>query len=271
MSDSSNSYSSSDEVELEDNDNYKKQKKAVAYYVSGDEYCIKCKCCEKLEGRVPEPIDVTKYLTPAEIREAEDEDTRVRMAHYWKKLRESGGFDVDCPPFVGSGRAGNIYHKAHFLESTHNKTMLNDSIDFGIQQYNKETGKQMKLLEIDKVTVSPAGSHMIFFVTFIGSVIETNVTIEISDPVDKGTTSNVSIESSEPVEKGTTSNKDLYEAVVSYDVVCETCNVYVFRRQSDGEDMFKPRDNFYAELTRHPIRKACSGTIPDAVTEGLEK
>ncbi|CAN1145832.1 hypothetical protein LINPERHAP2_LOCUS14908 [Linum perenne] len=84
--------------------------------------------------------------------------------------------------------------------------MRNEAIKFGIQEYNKETGKQMELQKIEGVTVSQRGCHKIFFVTFIGSVIETNV----------------SIESSELVEKGTTTNEDIYQAVVSYDTLNRT-------------------------------------------------
>ncbi|CAN1137380.1 hypothetical protein LINPERHAP2_LOCUS10019 [Linum perenne] len=278
MSDSSNSYSSSsdDEVELEDNQIDKKQKKAVAYYVVDPEYYIKCKCCENLERTDPEPMpDVDDYLTPRQLREFEDKEARKHIARYRKKMRESGGFDVDCPPSVGGDRIGNIFNEAHFVGYPDYKLMLDESTKSAIKEYNEKTGKEMKLLEIRNVTVSQGGCNILFFLTLRCSVIEkgttSNVSIESSDPVDKGATSNVSIESSDPVEKGTTSNVDVYEAVVSYRSLNKTSYVLVFRRQSDGEDMFKPRCELYAKLTRYPNRKACSGTIPDAVPEGLEK
>ncbi|CAN1137379.1 hypothetical protein LINPERHAP2_LOCUS10019 [Linum perenne] len=255
MSDSTNSYSSDeDEVEVEDNPIDKKLKNAVAYYVVAP--FVNCKCCQELEKRVPAAIDVNEYLSTEKLKEFEDEDVRA--------------FDVDCPPFVGGRRAGIYFNGEHFARSTKMKFMRDEAMQCGIQEYSKATGKQMKLLEIDKVTVSQGGCHKIFFVTFIGSVVEngttSDLTVESSDPVGKGATSNVSIESSEPVEK-----EDFYEAVVTYDTLDKTSDVLIFRRKSDGKDLLEPRCPMFAKLTRYPNRKACSGTIPDAVTEGLEK
>ncbi|CAN1184824.1 hypothetical protein LINPERPRIM_LOCUS39317 [Linum perenne] len=270
MSDSTNSYSSDeDEVELEDNPITKKRKnKKVAYYVV--EPYVNCKCCQELEKIDPAAIDVNEHLSTEKLKEFEDEDARVRLAHYWKKLRESGGFDYDCPPFVGGRRAGIYFNGEHIAGLTKMEFMRDEAIKFGIEKYNEKTGKQMKLKKIDKLTVSQGGCHKIFFVTFIGSVVEngttSDLTVESSDPVGKGATSNVSIESSEPVEK-----EDFYEAVVTYDTLNKTSDVLIFRRKSDGKDLLEPTSGGVPFMLRYPNRKACSGTIPDAVTEGLEK
>ncbi|CAN1139794.1 hypothetical protein LINPERHAP1_LOCUS15094 [Linum perenne] len=139
----------------------------------------------------------------------DDEEANLRISRYYKKWIKSGGFEIDCPPFVDGGYAGFIFNKEHFVNYPNFDTMLEASVRFGIDKYNQETGNQMKLLQIMNVTVGKVGCQMVFFQTLKCSV------------VDHGTICNVGI----------------YQSVVSYDVLIETCEVLVFRRESDGQGL----------------------------------
>ncbi|CAN1137470.1 hypothetical protein LINPERPRIM_LOCUS22894 [Linum perenne] len=255
-----------DKFELEDNQTNKKQKKEIVYYPINP-YRV-CKCCQELENRASAPMpDLNEYLYQCD---EDDEEANLRIARYYKKWIKSGGFDVDCPPYVAGSRAGFIYNKEHFVGHPNYDTMLDASVRFGIETCNQETGNQMKLLQIMNVSVGKCRHRFSFFLTLKTSVVHhgtsepldqgtiCNVTTESSDPVDQGTTYNVTSESSDPVDEGricnvTSESSDpvvgIYEAVVSYDIVCKSCQVLVFRRKSDGKDLIKPNPTF-AALTR---------------------
>ncbi|CAN1137480.1 hypothetical protein LINPERPRIM_LOCUS22898 [Linum perenne] len=214
---------SEDEFELEDNQTKKKQKKDVVYYPI-DPFNF-CKRCVDMEKRVPEPMpDLDEYQF---IYFKDDEEINLRIAHYYKKLIQTGGFEIDCPPSaVGYPPAGFLLNKEHFVNYPNYRTMYEASIKAGIDEYIDVTGNQMTFVETENVTVGIVGCNMIFFLTMKCSLVE------------KGTICNVTSESS-----------DIYQSVVSYDEPTKICYVWIFRRKSDGEDLLEP-DPKFACITR---------------------
>ncbi|CAN1838858.1 hypothetical protein LINPERHAP1_LOCUS35570 [Linum perenne] len=233
-----------DRCELEDNRTKKKQKETVVYYPT-DPFMF-CKCCQDLENRDPEHMpDLNEYLYHSV---EDDEEANLRIARYYKKWIETGGFVMDCPPFVDGGYAGFIFNKEHFVNYPDFETMCEDSVQAGIKKYKDQTGNQVELVETSNVSVGKVGCQMVFFLTLEleSSVVEKGT----SEPVDQGTICNVTCESSDPVDqRTTTSNVDTYQSIVSYDVLIESCKVLVFRRKSDGKDLIKPDSTFDA-ITR---------------------
>ncbi|CAN1124120.1 hypothetical protein LINPERHAP2_LOCUS2202 [Linum perenne] len=212
------------EPESSDEDEQTKKFKA-AYYPEADI----CRCCRELTKREPEHMtDVNNYLFPDQLDE--DEGAKLRIARYMKKWDQTGGFEMECPPCLRGLQVGFVYNSEHFKGYPNFQTMLNKALQFGIDRYNQETGNQMELLQIlngnqmellkiQNVTVGEVAANMIFFVTF---------------------------ESFEPF---ASSFVNTYQTVVSYSRLTLTCDVLVFRRKSDGQDLLKPNRG-YGLMTR---------------------
>ncbi|CAN1838860.1 hypothetical protein LINPERHAP1_LOCUS35572 [Linum perenne] len=235
---------SEDEFELEDNQTKKKQKKGVVYYPI-DPFHF-CQRCVELEERVPEEMPMAELNEYLFVYVKDDEGTNLRIAHYYKKLIQTGGFEIDCPPHALGSPAGFLLNKEHFVNYLNYETMYDASIKAGIDEYIDITGNQMTFVDTENVTVGISGSHMIFFLTMECSL------------VDQGTICNVTSESSsDPV-------VDIYQSVVSYDEPTKTCAVWILRRKSDGEDLIEP-DPRFACITRpeKPVPEATKRFIRD--------
>ncbi|CAL1369133.1 unnamed protein product [Linum trigynum] len=126
----------------------------------------RCKRCRELDKLKLEPKpDDHDYIGQSDDFKG-DEELMLRVIHYRRKCKVTGGFDVDCPP---SSEYGYIYRLEHYHTIDRNfDKKVERAVKFVVDTYNQQKDQNLILLNIQNVNVRLGGCWYVFYVTFEG-------------------------------------------------------------------------------------------------------
>ncbi|CAN1730496.1 hypothetical protein LINPERHAP1_LOCUS961 [Linum perenne] len=141
---------------------YRKRSESSEEDSSSDDRCKPCKRCREIKNmKFGHSSDDPSFVKRSDIFNG-DEELRLRVIHYRRIMKLSGGFDADCIPDIGYLGPRPIDHFRQYRYS-HFDEILRSSVKFVFDTYREKVGKELNLLRILNVTADVDRYVMAYF------------------------------------------------------------------------------------------------------------